>query len=241
MAMKKTHDPATGVFISHKRLDRLLTGLMTKQYPLLEFADTTDVERALPHIFEAFDVYPSEFVRSLIFMVELRKRVGIKGREVGGYAPWKGICISGIGREAEGVWLAHMVHHELAHHVSKKGFRKRVRKEWLELNGDAEYIGYDEYFRRSEAGLLPSEEDVADLGFLESYGMASIEEDFATIAAAIMTWGPEFWQEAKHYKTLRNKAFIVLRVYELVDKRMTLEWFGFEIVKNDEVVGTGEA
>jgi hypothetical protein len=115
-------------------------------------------------------------------------------------------------------------HHELAHILYDRHFKRFPMEEWVKANGGAVYLGIGgrEAMRQGRAGK-EYRIDLHEKGFLNEYSMVELEEDVAEYAGGLFAGGEKFWGAYERFPKVRQKADLVARFYQNLDASITIE------------------
>lgn len=178
----------------------------------------------MPALERAMSKYPEGFLARNIDAILVCQRVQSRGREKTGLCLGRLIVVVYKGQALDSFETT--FHHEVAHATVQSHLRAFDGKEWKDTNPpDFRYIGSGHL--AGEIGKASGRLEVRHFqdGFVCEYGRASLQEDFATLAAELFMGSAVFWRGTERFDRLRVKRDLVIKVYQAADERMTLKHF----------------
>ncbi len=188
----------------------------------LDDLDPADEPEALAALQEALGRYPPGFVHRLIDRVALAGGITFFGNtDVGGFFVPRAVAINcgGDWTAEHRAFVSRTFHHEFSSLVRLAAPLDDAA--WRAGNPDGfAYLSYAEY--RAILSSDKPDRGGADLyarGFVRSYGMTDIDNDWNTYAERIFGDGAAFAGLIKDYPRLRAKTRVFLDTYSAMDPR----------------------
>lgn len=180
-----------------------------------------DVAAASQALQSALAKYPASFISKVLKTVYVGSKVVIM--ESGVKKEWAGcyhdcdmsifMVFNGNSKSFEQTF-----HHELAHGIYIAYMERFDERTWLAANPQ----GF-QYTRETHSKV--SLEELKQQGFVRSYAMCELQEDVACLAEEMVGKTDAFVNIASRYARLKQKATVLVQLYQTVDPVMTLSYF----------------
>ena len=169
----------------------------------------------------ALNKYPASFISKVLKTVYVGSEVVItkpgEKTEWGGRYHYADLSIF-MAFNGDGKAFEQVFHHELAHGIHFAFMRRFDERAWLAANPQGfQYTGEIHSKRPIEA--------LRQLGFVRGYAMCNLREDVACLAQEMVGNPDDFASLAARHPRLKQKATVLIRLYQSVDPVMTLSYF----------------
>lgn len=187
-----------------------------------------DSQRVVNAIQSGLKKYPSNFLKSNLKTVFVLGNLNFYGVKFGSTYSNSKVYLTGgpvlLGYTDE--YIEGKLHHEFSSILFNKYRSIFPESEWLDAN-PADFVygtgGSDAIKNNQSSEEL--DESQAKEGFLNSYGQASIEEDFNEFAQFILLGDKEVWDYANNNPKLKTKLSLFIKFYQAIDPHFTEEYF----------------
>ena len=185
-------------------------------------------ERSIKLLKKALDRFPKELLGKHLSRVYVVSELRFSGIEAGG-TYWNDRLYLVNDGERMGYtdrYLLEAFNHEFSsifYHKYHSSFRI---KEWKAANEkDFKYSGSGTDSIKEGKDSLFFERQLGERGFINQYGLSSVEEDFNTISARLFTADESFHRIYKKYERLRKKIDLAIGFYETIDPALNKSFF----------------
>jgi hypothetical protein len=184
--------------------------------------------RTLRILGKAMAKYPESLLQRNLKAVYVVRSMSFFGLPYGGTNSLDTIylCNDGLAAGFDDAYLESAFHHELSS-IFLRNFAGRFEEDlWLASNPDGFRYGNggDEAVRTGQASIVYDPALFPD-GFLMQYAKASLEEDFNTVAEALLLGDPAFWRAVDRSPRLLRKCRIAMDFYGRLDPKFTEAYF----------------
>lgn len=213
-------DPRLGDLVS---FDRKAAKKTSSWLEMSAVEDEARREAARRAIAAAMAKYPADALLRRVKAVYVLDRMWTSKAFVGGTSSYDGrmlLLTAGGGQKVDEAWMERCFHHELAHVLKEKAGRDFPAKAWREaLPKDWKYpvrVGDNDLILTQYGGKERYDPSLFEQGFLCKYGTATIEEDWAMYAEALLSYDVEVFQAAASHPLVKAKLLAVAAFYRKV-------------------------
>ena len=190
--------------------------------------DEQHLDRGLAQIHKGMKKYPPDVLKANLERVYVVGELGFSGIFAGGtYSSDR--VYQAVGSLHDGYtdqYIEGAFHHEFSSILLHNHGTHKMKMEWRSANPDGSSYGTD-----GTAAIINGEDSeaydpkLAAVGFYSQYAMASYEEDFNTIACALLMGQNDLWDATKLFPPMKKKVDLMIQFYENLDPKFTRHFF----------------
>jgi hypothetical protein len=191
---------------------------------IVKLRSESDVVAARKALQPILNKYPASFIACVLKTIYVGSEIkGVLRAETGSQRYWGGtyfhsdlsmfVMFNGDAQSFESTF-----HHELAHGIYHAYRQQFNEKAWLAANPPG-------FTYKGVADFGPSTPELRQQGFMRPYATWNLEEDVACIAQALIGNTEAFAKLAAQNPRLRQKASVLIALYQAVDPIMTEQYF----------------
>jgi len=196
-----------------------------------ESLSESEIERSRSIIISAMDKYPIEVLKDDLKSVYILKSMNFFGVDYGGTNSETSVYVTNSGEDMgySDIYIEESFHHEFSSVLLRKYKQLFDESGWRQINPDGfEY--FDEVTGGSGAireGKASKEFDPEfhEMGFLYEYAGSTSENDFNSFAENIFIGDESFFKTVEGYEKLKAKLDLIIRFYNTINPRFTIEYF----------------
>ena len=196
-----------------------------------ESLSESEIERSRSIIISALDKYPIEVLKDDLKSVYILESMNFFGVDYGGTNSETSVYVTNSGEDMgySDIYIEESFHHEFSSVLLRKYKRLFDESGWRQINPD----GF-EYFDEvtGGAGAIREGKDSKEfdpesheMGFLYEYAGSTSENDFNSFAENIFMGDESFFKTVEGYEKLKAKLDLIIRFYNTINPRFTIEYF----------------
>ena len=196
---------------------------------IVKLRSESDVAAATKALQSTLNKYPASFIPRVLKTVYVGSEVkspkpgkGPKQDKTAGFYAGDDLSIY-MEFKGDAQWFESIFHHELAHGIYFAYRQQFNEKAWLAANPPG-------FTYKDVADYGPSTPELLQQGFIRTYATCNLDEDVACVAEELVGNTEAFAKLAAQNPRLRQKASVLIALYQAVDPIMTEQYFRLQDV-----------
>lgn len=187
-----------------------------------------EIERSLVAVRRAYNKYPQSVLRNNLDRIYVIGELKYSGISSAGTNSSDRLYIK-VKSEEDGFtneFIEEIFHHEFSSILLRNYPKHFAKSEWMAAN-PAEFRYGDSGTDAIKGGTDSEDYDpkLSKHGFFSQYAMASLEDDFNTIAQALFCVNEDLWSAADRHSPIETKVKIAINFFRSLDEKLDRDFF----------------